>query len=577
MEENKDFDNFQNENMENSASKENDASLDNVVASDNNTQKVIKGHSKARFDRILKLLGLIKATYIKFKKWWNAQRKAVKRLIILIVSLTLVLIVGCIIFFANIGYRYNGISSNPEDLGFEKVIDKRVVNIALFGLDSRNTDGKFSFKGNSDSLMILSVNTETKKIKVISVLRDSLVPIDTENGLICAKLNSAYSRGGPELAIRTLNKNFSLDISEYATVNFYGMADIIDAVDGIDATITTDEVLSTGKNNHGINDMINEICQYQGINPEKYYIKTAGLQHLNGIQAVAYARIRYCKSVFGTTNDYGRTDRQRYVLEQLFQKAKVLSKKEYVSLAKALIPCTETSLSYSEIIDLAGTVLFGGKPQFEQYRIPQNDSKINFLMKAPKGNFGSVVYYDLSYAGKVINAVIYENMTVEEYVNRYGIEKNDWYSEIKSELYSANQTDKSNNKNSNNNQSKNSNGKDNASRLSDSSSAAHGTSSGNAEGTSSDISSGISSADATVSSVASENTDNATSNPSGGTVSGSADGNTSTDVSPTESSSQGGSDNSGVASGSDTASNTASGGENAGQGGKTENEILPTN
>jgi LCP family protein required for cell wall assembly len=120
------------------------------------------------------------------------------------------------------------------------VIDKKIINIALFGIDTRTEN---SFEGLSDSIMVLSLNTETKTVKIISFMRDTLVPIEQPNGKkLCNKINSAYAKGGPELAIKTLNQNFGLDISEYATVNFYGMAEIIDAVGGIEIDVQKQEI-----------------------------------------------------------------------------------------------------------------------------------------------------------------------------------------------------------------------------------------------------------------------------------------------------------------------------------------------
>ena len=322
-------------------------------------------------------------------------------------------------------YNYNAITSNPEDLGFESVIDKKIVNIALFGIDSRQVD---SFKGLSDSIMILSLNTETKKVKVISVMRDSLVPITYNGKTVYGKINSAYSKGGPELAIKTLNTIFGLDISEYATVNFYGMSDIIDAVGGIDVTLAEGELDVYGyengkKVNWGLNGCIAEQCGYMGLNAADYYVNKAGFQHLNGVQAVAYARIRHAANIEGTNDDYGRTDRQRYVMEQLFNKAVTLNTTQYVSLAKSLIPCSETSLSYSEIMGLAVNILLSS-PSFEQSRIPLTDYQMG--SKSVSG-YGSCVYYDLDYASKVLKAFIYDDITPEDYMETNGIEKNDWY------------------------------------------------------------------------------------------------------------------------------------------------------
>lgn len=363
----------------------------------------------------------------KFSDWWHSLRKGQRRTIIALVST--VLVIGVVLGTLRVvfDYNYNDISDNPEDLGFENVINSKIVNVALFGIDSRQEG---SFKGLSDSIMILSINTESKKVKVISVMRDSLVPITYKEKTTYAKINSAYSKGGPELAIKTLNTIFGLDISEYATVNFYGMSDIIEAVGGIDVNLVKGEINVVGyenghKVNFGINGMIQEQCSYMGIDPTPYYISEsqAGEIHLNGIQAVAYARIRHAANAEGTNNDQGRTDRQRYVMEQLFNKAVTLDKSKYVSLAKALIPCSETSLSYSEIMGLAVNVLLHS-PKFEQTRVPLEDYQMP--SKSISGQ-GSCIYYDLDYAGKLIRAFIYDDINPEDYIEQNGVEKNDWY------------------------------------------------------------------------------------------------------------------------------------------------------
>ncbi|MBQ8203965.1 MAG: LCP family protein [Clostridia bacterium] len=358
----------------------------------------------------------IAGMFRKLKKRWKKLKKGQKAAIISVTAVVLAAVL--IITIPHMIYNYRYLTGDNEELGFTDIIDEEVVNIALFGIDARSTK---SFKGLSDSIMILSLNTETKKVKIISVMRDSLVPMNYKGKTTYGKITTAYSKGGPELAIKTLNQNFGLDISEYATVNFYGMADIIDAVGGIDVTLTEREVTARGSV-HGINDMIQELCVYLGYNPEKYYVKKAGEQHLNGVQAVAYARIRHVANIWGTNNDYGRTDRQRYVMEQLFNKATQMKKSQYTKMIKALIPCTETSLSMSEIFSLAVDILLK-EPTFEQTRVPQPE----FAMTSPQGSFGAVVYYDLDYASEVIHAVIYDDMTIEDYVAQNGIKKNDWY------------------------------------------------------------------------------------------------------------------------------------------------------
>lgn len=361
----------------------------------------------------------------RFTRWWGRRQKWQKAVMISATSLVLVLAIAVGVLLKVFDYNYNNITGDPDDLGFESVIDKKITNVALFGIDSRQVD---SFKGLSDSIMILSLNAETKKVKVISVMRDSLVPITYNGKTVYGKINSAYSKGGPELAIKTLNTIFGLDISEYATVNFYGMADIIDAVGGIDVELAKGELNTYGyehgvRINWGINGMIAEQCGYMGIDPSSYYIKEAGLHHLNGVQAVAYARIRHAANIEGTNDDFGRTDRQRYVMEQLFNKAVTLNTAQYISLAKALIPCSETSLSYSQIMSLAVNILLAS-PTFEQSRVPLTE----YLMASKSiSGYGSCLYYDLDYAGKIIRAFIYNDVTPEDYMELNGIEKNDWY------------------------------------------------------------------------------------------------------------------------------------------------------
>lgn len=362
-----------------------------------------------------------KQEHNKFKLWWKNLKKGKKAALISVTSVVLVIAMLLGWFFIYFRYNYNAITENPEELGFTGVKDKSVINVALFGVDTRDEN---VFKGNTDSIMILSLNTETKKVKIFSIMRDTLVPMEYEGKKYHGKINSAYVKG-PEHAIKTLNENFDLDISEYATVNFFGMVDIIDAVGGITATITEDELKWKGTDHPNLNNCMNEICSQLGLNANDYFIKKAGEQTLNGVQAVAYARVRNCTSVWGTRDDFGRTDRQRHVMQELFNKAITMKKSQYVSLIKALIPCTETSLSYGDILSLAVNILLSS-PTFEQYRLPPAEYQADFLMTGPSG-YGSIIYYDLDYAAKLINAVIYDDVTFEEYIEEHGIDHNDWY------------------------------------------------------------------------------------------------------------------------------------------------------
>ena len=356
-----------------------------------------------------------------FVLWWKKLKTWKKVVFSSFLSFLLIiaLLVGSLFAFPNLYYNYdNKFSKDPEILGVEQIIDEKIINIALFGVDTRK---KNVFTGNTDSIMILSLNTKTKQVKIISVMRDSLVPIVANGKTSYRKINSAYAKS-PEVAIHTLNSCFGLDIMEYATVNFFGMIDIIDAIGGVECELTEREVTKdTGA--MLLNGCIAEICTVSGLNAKDYYIYKAGKQKLNGVQAVAYSRIRKTANIWGTNNDYGRTDRQRHVMEQLFNKALTIPKSQYMDLINALLPCTKTSLSPTEIYDLAVSILLHS-PSFQQTRMPLQE----YLMKSP-GNpsLGSVVYYDLDFAKKVIHAFIYDDITPEQYIKTHEIEKNNWY------------------------------------------------------------------------------------------------------------------------------------------------------
>ena len=352
-------------------------------------------------------------------KTQEPKRKRKKWLIVLISVLCVLLVVigipaGIAVYFvkSNMKYKYNPITEVPEELGFQEVRDERIINMALFGLDTRNPE---SFSGRSDAIMILSVNTGTGKVKLISVMRDSFVPIDKESGRVYSKINSAYASGGPVLAIKTLNTIFDLDISEYVSVNLFKLKDIIDVVGGIEVEVTANEVEYL---NGGVRDM----CEILEIDPAPYLVKKSGKQHLDGVQATSYARIRYTSNAEGTRDDYGRTDRQRYIMEQMFKKVVVMEKSKYVKLVKPIFASCESSLSYSEIFEVAIDVM-SMNPTLGETRVPE----YSYLMTSPKTSAGSVVYYDLNFAAKLIHAFIYDDITPNAYINKNGVEKNNWY------------------------------------------------------------------------------------------------------------------------------------------------------
>jgi LCP family protein required for cell wall assembly len=354
----------------------------------------------------------------KIRNWFSGLSKGKKTLVITLCSIILVLaiLIGIVVgVLSDLLKDYNHNELDDPDINNIQQIDDQILNIALFGIDSRSQ----SFEGLSDSIMVLSINTKTKDIKLISIMRDTLAQFPEHQGKKYnpAKINSAYQKGGPALAIKTLNHNFGLDIKEYATVNFFGMTEIIDAVGGIEIDVLKREIKH-------LNRSVQEQADILKIDGKQHYVKEAGKQLLTGIQAVSWARIRYTSTADGTSNDYGRTDRQRVVMEQLLNKALSTDVSKYSGIIKAILPHMETSLSFNEVLSL-GTHVLGGKVQFQQTRVPQKDYVISDSFVISGG--GMVVYYDLDYAAKIIHSIIYGDLTQDEYIKQNGVEKKDWY------------------------------------------------------------------------------------------------------------------------------------------------------
>ena len=244
---------------------------------------------------------------------------------------------------------------NTEDLGIiEEEFDQyknanKITNIALFGVDSVSGEG-----GRSDSIMVATVDPVHKKLKITSIMRDSYVYID---GYGQDKINHSYAYGGPELAIKTINENFGLNIKNYATVDFSSLPVIIDLLGGIDIEITNEEL-------EYINEYINHLNYIEGKSSSNIY--SAGIQHLDGIQALAYSRIRYTAG-----GDYERTQRHRTVLNALFNKILSSPVTSYPALLNDLLPYVETSLSTTDILSLATEVASIGN-NLEQDRFPRD-------------------------------------------------------------------------------------------------------------------------------------------------------------------------------------------------------------
>ncbi len=209
----------------------------------------------------------------------------------------------------------------------------RYINIALFGVDSRAND--LTKNTRSDSIMIASINKYTNKIKLLSLYRDTYVFIP-EHGY--TKLNHAYAYGGPKLAIETINRNFDMNITDYITVNFSALTDVIDALGGVTINVTSEEL-------NEVNRYAKDVARINGREWTK--IEKAGEQTLTGVQATGYSRVRYLKG-----GDYARAGRQRTVIDAIIKKARHSGPKKLYNAADCFLPQIATSLSGTEFARL---------------------------------------------------------------------------------------------------------------------------------------------------------------------------------------------------------------------------------
>lgn len=208
------------------------------------------------------------------------------------------------------------------------------LNVALFGLDTRATDE--SMGSRSDTIMIASLNRETKEIKLISVYRDTLLQLGDGS---YNKANAAYSFGGAEEAISMLNRNLDMDIQHYVTVDFAALVHVIDAVGGIEIDVQEDEVSQ-------ITGYAVEIIENTGI--DSMGVFEPGLQVLNGVQATAYARIRFTEG-----DDYRRTERQREVLTKTAAKLQQADLGTLNTIIDKVFPMVATNFTLPEILAYA--------------------------------------------------------------------------------------------------------------------------------------------------------------------------------------------------------------------------------
>ena len=206
--------------------------------------------------------------------------------------------------------------------------------IALFGVDSRNNSvGKGN---NADVIIICNIDQGTGEIKLVSVFRDTYLSV-SDNGLY-NKINQAYFLGGPEQAVEALNRNLDLQIDDFATFNWKAVVDAVNILGGVDVELSKAEF-------YYINAYITETVEATGVG--SYQLKQAGLNHLDGVQAVAYARLRKMDT------DFARTERQREIIDLCFQKLKKSDFAVVNNVMEAVFPQILSSVTIDDIIPAA--------------------------------------------------------------------------------------------------------------------------------------------------------------------------------------------------------------------------------
>ena len=283
--------------------------------------------------------------FLAFKEQQGRGRKKKHRVRNFIITLLVLLFL--VIPILAIAARMIGITQGVSTQDIKKLLSDEVkrsqetgamagyTNIALFGLDSTQ-QSLDSGNNRTDVMIIASINNKTGDTKLVSLYRDTYLDVGDGN---YQKANAAYAFGGPEQAIKMINKNLDLNITDYVTVGFEGVTDLVDEVGGVEIDVQSDEI-------EHLNNYQSTMATELG---KEYVPVTApGVQTLNGLQATAYCRIRYTDG-----GDFKRTERQKEVLSKAFEKLKKSGPVTMIKAANSLSSEVRTSLNPAEIASLA--------------------------------------------------------------------------------------------------------------------------------------------------------------------------------------------------------------------------------
>lgn len=288
------------------------------------------------------------------------------------------------------------------------------TTIALFGLDNRN-NGNYK-TGNSDVIMIARIDNETKEVKLVSVYRDTMLNMTDDDDLDAySKANAAYNMGGADQAVRMLNTNLDLNITEYVAFDFNAVAEAVDLLGGVEVEVTAAEA----QDMRGYQD---EVAEMTGKDVE--YLNGAGTYNLDGVQAVAYARLRYVGN-----GDFQRTERQRLIVNKMVEKALASDLGTINELIDTIFPEIKTSLSKTEILSLAADVF--SYSMGENTGFPFDQETGSYKISYQKKKASCVIPADLASNVKQLHEFLYGTTDYEvsesvqnisdEIINRTGV------------------------------------------------------------------------------------------------------------------------------------------------------------
>lgn len=269
------------------------------------------------------------------------KRKVVIFAIELIIILIMIAVLYLVLNKAKEGPKVTYLE--PEKLEIHEEVQENVtmkgyMNIALFGVDAE-TESQLYKNSRSDSTMIASINMDTGDIKLVSVYRDTYLNIATDEYRKC---NAAYSLGGAEQAVKMLNMNLDLDITDFVTVGYKGLSEVINGLGGIYIDVDSEELKHINNYQIGIAEVLK--CDYNKVTE-------TGYQLLDGLQATAYCRIRYTKG-----DDFKRASRQREVIMAIEEQAKKADAATLVKVFNDVIGDVYTSISSDTILELIGNI-----------------------------------------------------------------------------------------------------------------------------------------------------------------------------------------------------------------------------